>query len=69
MSLSTRGLPLDELEEAHEHAEILLTRYAGMLSEQLSALLAVWHTDLTMIIEDRYGLILDDDAEPDGDAL
>ena len=52
---------LDELEDAHEHAEILLTRYAEMLSEQLSALLSVWHTDLEMIIEDRYGDVPDDE--------
>jgi len=61
MSPSARGLQLDELEDAHEHAEILLTRYAGMLSEQLSALLSAWHTDLAVIIEDRYGLMADDE--------
>ena len=61
MSASALGLQLDELEDAHEHAEILLTRYAGMLSEQLSALLSVWHTDLEMIIEDRYGRVPDDE--------
>jgi len=54
--------PLDELEDAHEHAEILLDRYAGMLSAQLSALLSAWHTDLAVMIEDRYARIPDDDG-------
>jgi hypothetical protein len=61
MSPSARGLQLDDLEDAHEHAEILLTRYAGILSAQLSALLLAWHTDLEMIIEDRYGRVPDDE--------
>jgi hypothetical protein len=65
MSPQPSGLPLDDLEGAHEHAEVLLTRYAGMLSAQLSALLSEWHTDLTMLIEDRYDLMPDDDAEQD----
>jgi hypothetical protein len=69
MNLSTRALPLDELEDAHEHAEILLTTYAGMLSRQLSAALSAWHGDLAMIIEDRYSRILTDDTEPAEDAF
>jgi hypothetical protein len=60
MSPTARGLQLDELEDAHEHAEILLTRYAGMLSAQLSALLSAWQTDLETIIEDRYDLPADE---------
>jgi hypothetical protein len=61
MSPAASGLQLDELEDAHEHAEILLTRYAGMLSAQLSALLSAWHTDLETVIQDRYGLPPDDE--------
>jgi hypothetical protein len=61
MTTTDRGLQLDELEDAHEHAEVLLTRYAGMLSAQLSALLSAWQTDLETIIEDRYGLPPDDE--------
>jgi len=69
MNLSTRALPLDELEDAHEHAEILLTTYAGMLSEQLSAALSAWHGDLEVIIEDRYSDILADEAGPADNAV
>lgn len=68
MNRSVRGLPLDELEDAHEHAEILLTRYAGMLSAPLSALLSAWHGDLTVLIEDRYSFVPADDAERDSEA-
>jgi hypothetical protein len=69
MNLRARALPLDELEDAHEHAEILLTTYAAMLSEQLSAALSAWHGDLGVMIEDRYSRILADDAEPADDAV
>jgi hypothetical protein len=68
MNRGVRRLPLDELEDAHEHAEVLLTTYAGMLSEQLSALLSAWHGDLTVIIEGRYSFVPADAAERDGDA-
>ena len=68
-NVSTRALSLDELEDAHEHAAILLTTYAGMLPEQLSAALSAWHGDLAVIIEDRYSHILADDAEPADDAV
>lgn len=69
MSRSARRLPLDDLEDAHEHAEILLTRYAGLLSGQLCALLAAWHGHLTVIIEDGYGLTPDDYAGREGDGV
>jgi hypothetical protein len=68
-NVRTRALSLDELEDAHEHAEILLTTYAGLLSDQLSTALSAWHGDLAVIIEDRYSQILADDAEPADDAV
>jgi hypothetical protein len=69
MNLSARDFPLDELEDAYEHAEILLSKYAGLLSEQLSATLSAWHAHLMVIIEDGYGLTPADDAGGDDDAV
>lgn len=69
MNPSTRDLPLDELEDAHEHAEILLGKYASLLSAELSALLSAWHEYLTVTIEDLYGLTPADQAGRDGDAV
>jgi hypothetical protein len=53
---SAREHPIDELEVAHEHVEILLTEYADMLSGQLSALLSALHSDLAALIDDHYGV-------------
>lgn len=61
MSLSGQQRPLPELEDAHEHADILLTEYRGMVSDQLAALLSSLRDDLMAIIEDNYGI------KPEGD--
>jgi hypothetical protein len=69
LSLHTRELALDELEDAYEHAEILLTRHLGMLSGQLSALLSAWYGDLSVIIEERYDPGPVGDADHESDAV
>jgi hypothetical protein len=56
MYLSAQQRPLAELEAAHELAEALLTDHKTMLPDELAAHLASFHSDLTVIIEDRCGV-------------
>ena len=62
MNLSAQLRPITEVEAAYEAAETLLTDHKKLLSDDLAALLSTFRSDLTVIIEDHYG-ISDDDAE------
>jgi hypothetical protein len=57
--------PLHELEAAHEAAETLLEDHAGLLSDELAARLSSLRSDLTVVINDHYGI--HDDAEQASD--
>jgi hypothetical protein len=53
--------PLHELEAAHELAETLLKDHKGLLTDELAARLSSLRSDLTVVINDHYGIA--DDAE------
>jgi hypothetical protein len=53
--------PIDELEAAKELAETLLQDHKGLLTDELSAQLSSFMGDLTVVIDDHYGI--SDDAE------
>jgi hypothetical protein len=56
--------PLHELEAAHEAAETLLRDHEGLLTDELAAQLSSLRSDLTVVINDHYGIA--DDAEQVG---
>ena len=56
--------PIDELETARELAETLLQDHKGLLTDSLAAQLSSLMSDLTVVIEDHYGIT--DDAEQAG---
>jgi hypothetical protein len=56
--------PLHELEAARELAETLLQDHNGLLTDGLSAQLSSLMSDLTVVIDDHYGI--SDDAEQAG---
>jgi hypothetical protein len=57
--------PLPELETAHELAEKPMQDHMHLMSDELASLLSTFHSDLTMNIDDRYG-VTDDDEQNDG---
>ena len=59
--------PLHELETARELAETLLQDHKGLLTDELSAQLSSLMSDLTVLIDDHYGI--SDDAEHSGSSV
>jgi len=56
MNLCAQLRPITEIEAAHEAAETLLTDHRKLLPDCLAALLSTFRSDLTVIIEDHYGI-------------
>ena len=48
--------PLHELEAAHEAAETLLKDHEDLLTDELAARLSTLRSDLTVVINDHYGI-------------
>jgi hypothetical protein len=63
LSIGAQQKPLAELEAAYEAAETLLTDHKDLLPGELAARLSSLRDDLTMIIEDNYGISPDDDEQ------
>ena len=60
MNLNAQHRPISEIEAAHEAAEALLADHKDILPAGLATLLATFESDLTVIIEDHYGISPDD---------
>lgn len=56
MNLSAQHRPIAEIESAHEAADVLLTDHKALLPEHLAVHLSTFRSDLTVLIEDHYGI-------------